>query len=135
MVRRLLLVAVLALACADFAFAADAQEMNSKQFILGSVWFVAVGMAGYYFLVTRPIEQQQKKQSELVTSLKKNDEVLTTGGLYGRVVSTKPESVIIEIAPNVRVKVATANILAVPAAVPEDKGVDKKKEEGKGYVN
>jgi preprotein translocase subunit YajC len=40
-----------------------------------------------YFLLFRPQQQQEKKRREMIARLKKNDKVITTGGLYGTVVS------------------------------------------------
>jgi preprotein translocase subunit YajC len=42
---------------------------------------------GLYFLVIRPQQQQEKKRRTMIDNLKKNDKVLTAGGIYGTVVS------------------------------------------------
>ena len=41
----------------------------------------------YYFLVFMPQQQQEKKRRAMIDGLKKNDKVLTNGGIYGTVMS------------------------------------------------
>lgn len=64
----------------------------------------------FYFLLIRPQQKKQKQHREMVTSLKKGDRVMTTGGLYGRVTGLTDTVVTLEIADKVRVKVARNNI-------------------------
>ena len=47
----------------------------------------------------------------MVKNLKKNDEVVTTGGLFGTVVNVRPESITLRIDENVRVEVEPAAIV------------------------
>src|SRR5215217_8535262 len=44
----------------------------------------AIGLV-FYFLILRPSGQARKKHAELLTNLKKGDEVMTSGGLVGKV--------------------------------------------------
>jgi preprotein translocase subunit YajC len=48
----------------------------------------AIGLV-FYFLILRPSGQARKRHAELLTRLKKGDEVMTTGGLVGRVKDIK----------------------------------------------
>lgn len=48
----------------------------------------AIGVV-FYFLIIRPQSQARKQHQELLTRLKKGDEVMTTGGLIGRVKEIK----------------------------------------------
>ena len=59
----------------------------------------------FYFLLIRPQQQKQKEHRTMLDNLKKNDEVITSGGLYGRVVTLDKNVVTLEIAPNVRERV------------------------------
>jgi preprotein translocase subunit YajC len=65
----------------------------------------------FWVMVIRPQETKVKKHKELLDSLKRGDSVITTGGLIGKVVSVEKESVTIEIAQNVKVKIAQAYIV------------------------
>ena len=46
----------------------------------------------FYLLVLRPQQKQDRERRALLSAVKKNDRVLTTGGLYGTVVSVDAES-------------------------------------------
>jgi len=64
----------------------------------------------FYFLLIRPQQKKQKQHREMITSLKKGDRVMTTGGLYGRITGLTDTVVTLEIAEKVRVKVGRSNI-------------------------
>ena len=66
-----------------------------------------------YFLMIRPQMKRAKEHRELVAKLAKGDEVITTGGIAGRVEDLGDAFVTVEIADNVRVKLQRAAIVAV----------------------
>jgi preprotein translocase subunit YajC len=66
-----------------------------------------------YFMVIRPQQRKSKEHQELLNKLKKNDEVMTSGGIYGKVVDLKETVVTLEVAPNVRIRVHRPQISAV----------------------
>ena len=45
----------------------------------------------FYLIMVRPQQQQERKRREMIDALKKNDKVLTAGGIYGTVISVDPE--------------------------------------------
>ncbi|MFA5118479.1 MAG: preprotein translocase subunit YajC [Candidatus Omnitrophota bacterium] len=59
----------------------------------------------FYFLIIRPQKKQEKDRQKMISSLNKNDEVVTTGGIHGTVVTVKEKTVIIRIDENVKVEV------------------------------
>jgi preprotein translocase subunit YajC len=64
----------------------------------------------FYFLIIRPQQQKANEHTAMLANLKKNDEVITSGGLYGRVIQLSDDVVTLEIAPNVRVRVSRPQI-------------------------
>ncbi len=58
----------------------------------------------FYFFVTRPQEQKNKKQAEMIGALKKGDNVRTSCGICGKVQSVEDQFIFIEIAQGVKVK-------------------------------
>ncbi|MEO8604110.1 MAG: preprotein translocase subunit YajC [bacterium] len=92
---------------------------------------MAVLFAIFYFMLIRPQQQKQKEHKLLLANLKKNDEVITTGGMYGRVMSLTDEIVTVEIAPNVRVRVSRAQIANVTTAKPSSGTATNDKEKDK----
>ena len=79
----------------------------------------------FYFLLIRPQQQKAKEHTSMLESLKRNDDVITSGGLYGKVVSLADEIVTLEIAPNVRVRVSRPQITTVLSGARTD---EKEKE-------
>ena len=73
---------------------------------------VAIGLV-FYFLVIAPANKQRKKQAEMLSTLKKGDRVLTTGGIYGTIQGVEPDAVTLKIADNVKVKVARSAVSGV----------------------
>ena len=70
-----------------------------------------VGMiAIFWFLIIRPQMRQQKAHREKVASVKKGDQVITAGGLLGKVVKVDDHYAEIEIAQGVRVKAVKSTI-------------------------
>ena len=57
---------------------------------------MAVLFGGMYFLMIRPQKKQQKKEQEMRESTQVGDEITTIGGIMGRVVTVKEDSLIIE---------------------------------------
>src|SRR6266481_6202406 len=82
-----------------------------------------------YLLFLRPQNQKAKEHRTMLANLKRNDEVITSGGLYGKVVQLNDKVVTLEIAPNVRVRVDRPQIasLANAAATEDAKEKDKQK--------
>lgn len=64
----------------------------------------------FYFIVWVPARRRQKDFQTMVEALKKGDRVVTTGGLYGEIVSVDSSTVILKIADAVKVKVAKSAI-------------------------
>lgn len=73
---------------------------------------VAIGLV-FYFLVIAPANKQRKKTQEMISSLKKGDRVITTGGIYGTVQGVEADAVYLRIAENVKVKVARSAVSGV----------------------
>jgi preprotein translocase subunit YajC len=74
----------------------------------------AIGLV-FYFIVIAPANKQRKKTQEMLSSLKKGDRVLTTGGIYGTIQGVEAEVVYLKIAENVKVKIARSAISGVVA--------------------
>ena len=66
-----------------------------------------------YFMLIRPQMKRAKEQKSMISALAKGDEVLTNGGILGRVDDIADQFVTLEIAPNVTVKLQKQAISAV----------------------
>jgi len=71
----------------------------------------------FYFLVIRPQQKQMKELKQMLDALKKGDRVLTSGGLYGTIVSLRGPDLEVKIAENMKVLMTRASVtrLANPA--------------------
>ena len=70
-----------------------------------------IGMVAiFWFLLIRPQMRQQKAHREKIASVKKGDQVITAGGLLGKVVKVDEQYAEIEIAQGVRVKAVKSTI-------------------------
>ena len=67
----------------------------------------------FYFMLIRPQMKRAKEQRTMIAALAKGDEVLTSGGILGRVSELADQFVVLEIAPNVSVKLQKQAISAV----------------------
>jgi preprotein translocase subunit YajC len=67
---------------------------------------MVVGMIAFmYFIVLRPQMKRQKEQRTMMEALQKGDEIITTGGMLGRVNKVTDAYIAIEIAPNTEVQI------------------------------
>src|SRR6266508_758105 len=81
----------------------------------------------FYFLLIAPMRKKQKKTQQMLSKLKKGDEVITGGGIFGRITALDEERgfVILQIGDNTKIKVlrsAIAGLTSEPDAAKPDAG-------------
>jgi preprotein translocase subunit YajC len=81
--------------------------------LVGMLPMLAICYLIFWVMVIRPQESKVKKHKQLLESLKRGDSVVTTGGIIGRVSSVEKDSVMVEIAPNVKVKFSQSHIVGL----------------------
>ncbi|MBI4208614.1 MAG: preprotein translocase subunit YajC [Deltaproteobacteria bacterium] len=64
----------------------------------------------FYFLLIRPQQKKAKEHQAMLNAIQKGDEVITSGGIYGTVAGITDNVVTLEIANNVKIKVAKNQI-------------------------
>ena len=74
--------------------------------------FLCIGVI-FYFLIIRPQNKRQKEQDALIKSIKTGDEVVTSGGIHGRIANVKETTVIVKIADNVKIEVDKSAVATV----------------------
>jgi preprotein translocase subunit YajC len=72
----------------------------------GSFLIILLLLALAWFVLVRPQRRRQAQQEELFASLHTGDEIVTAGGLYGRIQSLRDDELDLEIAPGTVVRVA-----------------------------
>jgi preprotein translocase subunit YajC len=68
-----------------------------------------------YFLILRPQQKRMKEHRNMVSELKRGDQVITQGGLIGKVTDVKDDELTVEIAQGVKVRVVRATVAQVVA--------------------
>ena len=71
---------------------------------------MALVVAVMYFLVFRPQNKKAQEQAKMLSTLKRNDEVVTTGGIIGRIQDAGDKVITLEVAPNVRLRIERSQI-------------------------
>ncbi len=67
----------------------------------------------FWFLIIRPQQQRLKQHRAMVDAVKKGDDVVTGGGLVGRVIKVTDQEVEIELSPTVKVKAIKSTLTSV----------------------
>ena len=80
----------------------------------------------FYFLIIKPQKQKQQDHHKMAESLKKNDEVITIGGIYATVLNVKDKSVVLRIADNVKIEIQKNAIAGLKKDKPDVAEIEKK---------
>ena len=87
------------------AFAQAATEAAKSPSLIEMLVMPVGFLVIMYFFIIRPQQKRAKDQSDLITSLKVGDEVVTVGGIIGRIRSVADIFVTVEVATNTSIKV------------------------------
>ena len=96
-----------------FISPAAAQSAAAPAAGFGPLIMIAVMFVVMWFLMIRPQMKRQKEHKELITKLSKGDEVITSGGIAGRVDDIGDNFITVEIAENTKIKLQKNAISAV----------------------
>jgi len=94
-----------------FAMAGSGSE-GGQQGYEGIIMLVLM-FAIFYFLLIRPQQKRAKQHRELIGALKPGNQVVTAGGIYGKVAAVEESTVTVEIATGVKIKLNRASITEV----------------------
>ncbi len=78
----------------------------------GTILMMVAMFAIIYFFMIRPQNKKQKEIQNFRKSLEAGQKVITAGGVHGKIKEVKEDSVILEIAENVRIKIDKSSIFA-----------------------
>lgn len=74
--------------------------------------FIVIMMVVFYFFLIRPQTKRAKEHRELVAGLEKGDEVITSGGILGKVVKVSDDYAVIELDNNFEIKIQRNSVQA-----------------------
>jgi preprotein translocase subunit YajC len=86
--------------------------------LVGPLPMLVLMFAIFYFLLIRPQQKKAKAHKELLANLRKGDEAITSSGIYGKITGLTDQVVVIEVAPQVRIKIARGHVAGL-ASSPE----------------
>jgi preprotein translocase subunit YajC len=114
----------------SFLILAQAAPSGSNPLV--NLGFIALLVGIMYFVMIRPQQKQMKAHRELLSGLKKGDEVVTQGGVLGKVHLVSENTVTLEVANGVRIRVLKRAVYAKGAVADDAQGsakAEEKKEE------
>jgi preprotein translocase subunit YajC len=91
------------------AYAQDAAQSGGLMSFLPLIVIFAV----FYFMLIRPQMKRAKEHKQLVASLSKGDEVITNGGMLGKITDVTESFVTLELADNLQIKLQRAAVASV----------------------
>jgi len=94
--------------------------------VAGFVVQLILVFAIFYFLLIRPQQKKMKEHETMLNAIKPKDEIITGGGIYGKVVSANEDILTVEIAEGVKIKVSRSSVRENISAQPLDV-INKKK--------
>ena len=103
----------------EFLFAQTNEQTGSG--IAAFLPIILIGLI-FYLLILRPQSKQRKQQADSLSQLKKNDKILTRGGIYGKIVSFQGKNdnkVTIDVGSGIKLNIARSYI-AGPANKNDD---------------
>lgn len=80
---------------------------------MGSLFMFGLLFVVFYFFLIRPQLKQQKEHKQMVEGLARGDEVVTSGGLLGRINEVGDNFLLLEIAKDIEVKVQKQSVSAI----------------------
>ncbi len=81
----------------------------------GSIIMLVLIFVVFYFFMIRPQMKKQKEIKKFRDSISVGDKVITAGGIYGKIKEVKDNTIILEIADNVRITVDKGSVFATAA--------------------
>jgi len=64
----------------------------------------------FYFMIIRPQQKREKDRRNMLASLKEGDEVITIGGIYGKILNLKEDVVTLDVGDKIKIKVTRSAI-------------------------
>lgn len=97
----------------DFLFStAYAQEPAAAPSATFNIIFLLGMVLLFYFILWRPQSKRAKEHRELIASISKGDEIMTSGGLLGKVTRVSDDYIAIQVAENVELKLQKSSVAA-----------------------
>ena len=97
----------------DFLISSAYAQQAAPQGSLLDLWPLVVIFIAFYFLLIRPQQKKQKAHSEMVSALQVGDEVMTAGGILGRITAVSDHYAVVQISDNTEIKIQKSSVSQV----------------------
>jgi preprotein translocase subunit YajC len=88
--------------------------MNSSQLgMMGNLFPLALIFLIFYFILIRPQQKEQKAFKKMLENLKKNDQIVTMGGIHGTIVNVKDKTFVVRVDDNARIEIDKSAVARV----------------------
>jgi preprotein translocase subunit YajC len=94
------------------AYAQSGEAAGQPSAMFNLVFFGGFALI-FYFLIWRPQSKRSREHRDLMSSLNKGDEVMTNGGILGKLTKVDDNYIVLQIADNVEIKLQKSAISAV----------------------
>ncbi|OAA91862.1 preprotein translocase subunit YajC [Clostridium ljungdahlii] len=112
----------------NFVYQKEVKKLSSLGSLLPLLFIVVI----FYLLIFLPESKRKKKYNAMLESLKVNDEVMTKGGIIGKVVNIQDRNITIQTGPDrVRIKLDKTGVLNILSETKSQENSSKKIEEKK----
>lgn len=91
------------------AYAQGTEQADPFGFLLP----MAIIFGAFYFLLIRPQQKKQKAHTALIAALEVGDEIMTSGGILGRITGVSEHYVIVQVSDNTEIKMQRSSISQV----------------------
>lgn len=79
----------------------------------------------FYFLIIRPQQKQGRERKRMLAEIKRGDNVITTGGIRGRVINAEGDDLTVEIAKGINIKMVRSGISEIVSDTAAETGKSK----------
>ena len=98
------------------AYAMAGQPAAGGQQGYEGIIMLVIMFAIFYLLLIRPQQKRAKQHRQLLDALKAGDQVITAGGLHGKIITVQDQVVTIEIDKGVKIKLSRASVTSIEEA-------------------
>jgi preprotein translocase subunit YajC len=85
--------------------------------IFGGMWMPLILIAVlFYFILYLPEKRRKQQREQMLKNMQRGDEIMTAGGIYGKITALTDKTATVEVAPNVRIKVSRQHVSLVSSA-------------------
>ena len=86
------------------------QAASGQQSALPSILMIVLMIAIFYFFMIRPQQKRAKEIKKQREAMQKGDNVVTAGGIYGKIVEVRDDSFLIQVDSNVKIRVSRESV-------------------------